>query len=114
MLRVTLTYKGTELKTYDTDKKEITIGRREDCDIPLDNIGISKKHARIYRKESSYWIEDLDSTNGTLLNGEKVRSAQLAEGDTVRVIKFELKISYPKAQPATPTPGPGNPPIFKL
>ena len=64
MLRVTLTFKGNELKVYDTDKKEITIGRHEDNDIALDDIAISKKHVRIYRKDASYWIEDMDSNNG--------------------------------------------------
>jgi pSer/pThr/pTyr-binding forkhead associated (FHA) protein len=114
MLRLTLTFKGNALKVYDTDKNEVTIGRDEKNDIPLDNIGISKRHARIVRKEAGYWIQDLDSTNGTLLNGQKVRTAQLADGDTLEVLKFALKVSLPRTQVGSSEPSAEIPPTYKL
>jgi len=68
MLKIVLMLKHTELKTLETDKDTITIGRNTNSDIQINNLGVSKKHATITRQNGSYFIEDLNSTNGTLLN----------------------------------------------
>jgi pSer/pThr/pTyr-binding forkhead associated (FHA) protein len=68
-------------------KDETLIGRNPTTDITLLDEGISREHALILRDEAtcSFTIEDLQSTNGTKVNGKRVRSAVLADGDTIEV-----------------------------
>ncbi len=47
---------------------QLLIGRLEDCDIHLDSSRVSRRHARLFMVEEAYWIEDLKSSNGTLIN----------------------------------------------
>jgi len=78
-------------------KDETLIGRNPTTDITLLDEGISREHALILRDEatSSFTIEDLASTNGTKVNGKRVRSAELAHGDSIEVghtqFRFELR-----------------------
>jgi hypothetical protein len=72
------------------------IGRSRDCDIVLDDAGISRRHARIRPAPEGWTIEDLDSTNGVLLNGHPLSDAHpLREGDRIELgsteIVFELR-----------------------
>jgi pSer/pThr/pTyr-binding forkhead associated (FHA) protein len=78
---------GFEGMTYDLTDEEIVIGRNPTTDITLLDEGISREHALILFDEelSGYLIEDLQSTNGTKLNGKRIRSAALAEGDEIQV-----------------------------
>lgn len=52
--------------------EEVLIGRAPDCDIILDDTFTSAHHARVYRADSAYWLEDLKSTNGTTVKGELI------------------------------------------
>jgi pSer/pThr/pTyr-binding forkhead associated (FHA) protein len=101
MLKILLTLKGKDLKTLETDKAEITIGRNENNDIQINNLGASKKHARIFRRDGKYVIEDLRSTNGTLLNNESIITAQLKSNDVVTIGKHNLFISIQEGRDAT-------------
>jgi pSer/pThr/pTyr-binding forkhead associated (FHA) protein len=82
-------------------KDETLIGRNPTTDITLLDEGISREHALILRDEatSSFTIEDLQSTNGTKVNGKRVRSAVLADGDEIEVghtrFRFELRGGKP-------------------
>jgi two-component system, cell cycle response regulator len=70
----------------------VVIGRESDCDFVLDSDDdVSRRHAKIEVIGKEYRISDLDSTNGTLLNNEKVTSAALKSGDVIRVGKTILK-----------------------
>ena len=77
MIKISLMLKDKELKTLETDKPEISIGRNENSDIHINNLGASKKHARIFRRNGEYIIEDLKSTNGTMMNNENIITARL-------------------------------------
>jgi pSer/pThr/pTyr-binding forkhead associated (FHA) protein len=101
MLKILLKLKEKELKTLETDKAEITIGRNENNDVHIDNLGVSKKHARIVKQNGAYIIEDLKSTNGTLVNNERVTTARLADSDVVTVGKHTLYISLQDGRNAT-------------
>ena len=101
MLKIILTLKGKDLKTLETDKVEITIGRNENNDIQINNLGASKKHARIVRQNGKYIIEDLNSTNGTLLNNESIITAELKSKDVVTIGKHNLFISIQDGRDAT-------------
>lgn len=93
MLKIVLKLNGKELKTLETDKTEITIGRNENNDIHINNLGASKKHARIFRRNGEYIIEDLKSTNGTEMNNESIITAKLTGNDVVTIGKHDLHIS---------------------
>ncbi len=78
---------GFEGMTYDLNEEEIIVGRNPTTNITLLDEGISREHALILFDEDvpGYVIEDLASTNGTKLNGKRVRSAPLAEGDKFQI-----------------------------
>jgi pSer/pThr/pTyr-binding forkhead associated (FHA) protein len=78
---------GFEGMTYDLTEEEVVIGRNPTTDITLLDDGISREHALVHFDEDAagYVIEDLASTNGTKINGKRVRSATLAEGDEIQI-----------------------------
>jgi hypothetical protein len=72
--------------------KEIVVGRSSDLDRVLVEEMVSRKHARIAYENDAVVIEDLGSTNGTFVNGEKIKRAQLKEGDRVLIGTSILKV----------------------
>jgi pSer/pThr/pTyr-binding forkhead associated (FHA) protein len=78
---------GFEGMTYPIDALETLIGRNPTTDITLLDEGISREHAVIHYDADApgYVIEDLQSTNGTKLNGKRIRSAPLNEGDEIQI-----------------------------
>jgi pSer/pThr/pTyr-binding forkhead associated (FHA) protein len=73
---------------------EITIGRGPGCEVPLtsDNF-VSTVHARVFRRGDEYWVEDLGSTNGTMVNGRRVaRATPLQRGDRLQVGRSVLEL----------------------
>jgi len=87
MLEVTLTYSTDEgTQTITIDGARTSLGRG-DVDVRIDDDGLSRLHATIYREGDRVWIVDENSTNGTFVNGAQVRSAgtPLNDGDIVRI-----------------------------
>ena len=78
---------GFEGMTYALSDQEIVIGRNPTTDITLLDEGISREHALVLFDEDGpgFVIEDLQSTNGTKVNGKRVRSASLVEGDEIQI-----------------------------
>ena len=78
---------GFEGMAYDLNEEEVILGRNPTTNITLLDEGISREHALVLFDEDvpGYMIEDLASTNGTKLNGKRVRSALLAEGDQIQI-----------------------------
>ena len=78
---------GFEGMTYEITAEETLIGRNPTTDITLLDEGISREHALLLwdPDEGTYTIEDLQSTNGTKVNGKRVRSAELAGGDDLQI-----------------------------
>ena len=78
---------GFEGMSYEITAEETLIGRNPTTDITLLDEGISREHALILYDpdEGTYSVEDLQSTNGTKVNGKRVRSAQLADGDDLQI-----------------------------
>src|SRR5579862_8117310 len=72
--------------------RQIVIGRSSDLDMVLVEDMVSRKHARIQTQADQIWIEDLGSTNGTFVNGEKIKRARLKEGDRVLIGTSILKV----------------------
>jgi len=81
---------GRTGETFPLDGEQTTIGRSPDCDIFLDDVTVSRRHAVISRAGDVLSIEDLGSLNGTFLNRRRIDSAQLADGDELQVGKYRL------------------------
>ena len=62
-----------------------TIGRSRECDVQLADTNVSRRHAEVTRDGDEWWITDLGSTNGTEVNGRRVDSARLEDGDVIRI-----------------------------
>ena len=79
---------------YETGAVPITIGRAEDNTLALDGDEYaSSHHARVEAQRDGVWLHDLDSTNGTYVNGEQIKGrTRLREGDTVRIGETELRL----------------------
>ncbi len=90
MLTIELKFNNAVLKTIETDKEIITIGRNVKNDIQIDNLSVSKQHARIVKRQGKYFIEDMKSTNGTYLNEKKIAKEKLANNDVITVGKHTL------------------------
>jgi hypothetical protein len=84
---VRLTYNGT---SRDFDQQKLVIGRSRDCDIQLADANVSRRHAELRQEGASYWIVDLGSTNGTEVNGKRVKRAQLRSGDKIMLGSTEI------------------------
>ncbi|HOU92273.1 MAG TPA: FHA domain-containing protein, partial [Polyangiaceae bacterium] len=82
-------YQGGEFPLE--EGKEIVVGRSSELDMVLVEEMVSRRHARILMKEGAITIQDLGSTNGTFVNGEKIRRASLREGDRVLIGTSILK-----------------------
>ena len=75
------------------DSEPVVIGRGSDCQIKLDDDYSSTRHARIFSSESQWWVEDLGSTNGTYLNGQRVTRPVPAEiGGSIRIGRTTLNL----------------------
>jgi pSer/pThr/pTyr-binding forkhead associated (FHA) protein len=69
-----------------------TIGRAADNVIEIDNAGVSAHHARIVTEGERFAVEDLGSTNGVFVNGERVERRELSYGDEIEILKHTLKL----------------------
>ncbi|MEG3071156.1 MAG: FHA domain-containing protein [Candidatus Syntrophopropionicum ammoniitolerans] len=74
---------GLREKIFNLNKDSIVIGRREGCDIVLDDDSISRRHARLDLSRGVYLIHDLDSTNYAKVNGERITTRTLKSGDVL-------------------------------
>lgn len=90
MARVILTFNKKVIKEYPVQKDSITIGRKEDNTIAIDNLAVSGYHARIDVAGNEFILTDLQSTNGTFVNDEKIVTHKLSHGDRVVVGKHVL------------------------
>lgn len=77
---------------FELRDKVTTVGRSPDCDVVIDNSGVSELHARIRRIGKAVVVEDAASTNGVYVNGERVHSKYLNYGDDIRVLKHQLRL----------------------
>lgn len=91
MPSVTVFFSGHEQATYPLDKPTIIVGREEGCQIHIDNRSISRQHCAFYAKGNSFLIQDLNSANGTYVNGHKITEHALTPGDMVIIGKYELR-----------------------
>lgn len=94
MIEISIVLNDKTLNTYTFDKTEIIIGRNDECDIHIDNLAVSGRHARIVREEDVYWIEDLESTNGTFIDEIMIKRMLLQDNQKIIVGKHLLVINF--------------------
>jgi pSer/pThr/pTyr-binding forkhead associated (FHA) protein len=99
MAKIILSMEGMVLKDVPLTKERITIGRKPHNDIQIDNLGISGEHAAITLSGRDVVLEDLNSTNGTHIEGRPVKKHLLKNGDIIELGKYRLKFIADIAQP---------------
>jgi len=118
MGKLVVSLDGVVIKDVQVTKDKTTLGRRPYNDIVIDNLAVSGEHAVLQMVGSDVFIEDLNSTNGTYINGKAIKKQLLAHNDTVEIGKYKIKylveenqdyektlILQPGAQPPGAAPG---------
>ena len=90
MIRLTLNFAGRSIGSYNFDQDVICIGREPTCDVQIDNIGVSRRHAAIEIQDGNYVLKDLQSHNGVFVKGQKVEKHRLREVDEFFIGKYSI------------------------
>ncbi|HVP01211.1 MAG TPA: FHA domain-containing protein [Solirubrobacteraceae bacterium] len=77
-------------ESFPLDHERMTIGRRPESDIFLDDVTVSRDHALVVRRGGEVFLDDLGSLNGTYVNRRRIDSQQLADGDELQIGKYKL------------------------
>lgn len=93
MAKLTLKFEDRVLGEYGVGEREVRIGRLPDNALVIDNPAVSGHHARVFKVDDRFVIEDLQSTNGTFVNEQKITRQALKDGDVVLVGKHTLVFS---------------------
>ncbi|ROR32155.1 FHA domain-containing protein [Inmirania thermothiophila] len=102
MAKLILTLDGAVIREYPLEKETVSIGRRPGNDIQLNDLAVSGRHALVTHLRRTY-IEDLGSTNGTLVNGKRIRKTILEHGDVIQVGSHQITFLADSDQPYEPT-----------
>lgn len=98
MNKIQLKFQDNILTEVPFDKDIITIGRKPDNDIHIDNLAVSGFHAKVYRDGDHFILEDMGSLNGTFVNGVKISKHILKDNDNALVGKHVLTFILPEAK----------------
>jgi hypothetical protein len=77
-------------ESFAVDGERMSIGRRPDCEVFLDDITVSRDHALLIRRSDYWYLDDCGSLNGTYVNRSRIDSHRLEEGDEVQIGKYKL------------------------
>jgi len=91
MFRVTMHFAGKPVRDFTFEKSLVTIGRDTTCDIVVDNIGASRRHAMIEQTQEGYVLADLKSNNGTYVDGERILHHRLSDADEFLIGKYSFR-----------------------
>ena len=91
MGKLVVSLDGVVIKEVQITKDKTTLGRRPYNDIVIDNLAVSGEHAVLQMVGGDVFIEDLNSTNGTYINGKAIKKQLLAHNDTVEIGKYKIK-----------------------
>ena len=86
------------------EKYPFTIGRKETVDLRIDSSRVSREHAQIVKENGGYQVIDLQSTNGTFVNGNRIEESPLCDGDMLTVANEEF--TFYAARPSSPSAWP--------
>jgi pSer/pThr/pTyr-binding forkhead associated (FHA) protein len=99
MAKLILSLDGQVIKEFTLSKERTTIGRKPHNDIQIDNLAVSGEHAMIMTILNDSFLEDLGSTNGTLVNGQPIKKHFLQNNDVIEIGKYKIK--YASEAPST-------------
>ena len=91
MGKLVVSLDGVVIKDVQITKDKTTLGRRPYNDIVIDNLAVSGEHAVLQMVGNDVFIEDLNSTNGTYINGKAIKKQLLTHNDTVEIGKYKIK-----------------------
>src|SRR6186713_309635 len=91
MARLVLSLDGQVMAEYNMNKERYTIGRLPDNDIRIDNAAVSGHHSLLINILNDSFLEDLNSTNGTYVNGKLIKKHALQHGDVITVGRHQLR-----------------------
>ena len=91
MPKMTVSIDGVVIKEVQLTKDRTSLGRRPYNDIVIDNLAVSGEHAVLQLSGNEVHLEDLNSTNGTYVNGKAVKKQLLLNNDTVEIGKYKIK-----------------------
>jgi hypothetical protein len=94
MPKMIVSIDGVVIKEVQLTKDRTTLGRRPYNDIVIDNLAVSGEHAVMQMSGADVFLEDLNSTNGTYVNGKAIKKQQLQGGDTVEIGKYKIKFVH--------------------
>jgi pSer/pThr/pTyr-binding forkhead associated (FHA) protein len=94
MPKMIVSIDGVVIKEVQLTKDRTTLGRRPYNDIVIDNLAVSGEHAVMQMSGMDVFLEDLNSTNGTYVNGKAIKKQQLQNGDTVEIGKYKIKFVH--------------------
>src|SRR6186997_2491650 len=92
-----------KLPPFEITKDVIVVGRQTECDIRLDHRGVSKLHCILIRTDGLLLLRDLGSTNGTRVNGTRIRRAALLPNDSIHLGSMKFKIEFGGDQVVLPS-----------
>lgn len=102
MAKLTIKFNDVVIDQIVLKQGDMNIGRRPGNDIVLDNMAVSGAHASIFTIGEDSFVQDLNSTNGTLVNNKRITKHHLADGDVVTIGNHSLTYINEKAVKATP------------
>ncbi len=91
MPKMIVSIDGVVIKEVQLTKERTTLGRRPYNDVVIDNLAVSGEHAALQMTGNEVTLEDLNSTNGTYVNGKAIKKQPLQNGDTIEVGKYKIK-----------------------
>jgi len=106
MAKLLLKFNAAVIKEISLEKTPLTIGRKPDNDVQIDNMAVSGHHARVLMQGSAYVIEDLQSTNGTFINDKKIITSAIRHNDSILIGQHTLVFIHPEEQQAPDAPAP--------
>lgn len=113
MPKLVLSMDGLVLKEMTLQQERTTIGRRRDNDIQIDNLAVSGHHAVITCILDDAFLEDLNSTNGTYVNGQMVKKQVLRDNDVIELGKYRIKFIADGAGARTAATARSQPPALQ-
>jgi len=103
MPKLILTLDGAVIREYSIDKDSISIGRKHGNDIQLNDLTISGRHSLITTVGENVFIDDLGSTNGSLLNGARIAKSKLVHSDVIQVGNYQFTFFSNEEEDYEPT-----------
>ena len=91
MAKLTLSHGSSVIGEFELNKESMTVGRRPNNDIQIENLAVSGQHAKIITILNDSFLEDLNSTNGTYVNGSLIKKHALQDGDVISIGKHQIR-----------------------